>query len=322
MCVLLLMVSWKSESASMDRAAMNWETIRSIRLHDMTAEELVSAEDKTQTHLHYSRGVWWEEVKPFFYHPAVPLLPIEKGASAPSPLSALGGYYHFLSNPEFANGTVTVNEIPVLRSYTLEALRTMVRHNIRRGLRRLRIAKVTELGDLLGDGYEIYMGWERRHPDVRVNRSSPVLFQNWIKSLYKHPYKLIVGAYDGDRLVSFIIGQSVMGTANISNCFTHPDYYKLTPNTALVYTFITMCQQNPAIQRSCHGLRSLDGDLAQFKENLGYKQVTYPAYISIPSPIRPLVRWLFPVQYRRLMGQYGVESNGAAAAKKEQGGEL
>jgi hypothetical protein len=298
-----------------DYAELNWETIRSIHLHDMTVDELVGAEHKAQTHLHYSKGVWWEEVKPVFYHPAVPMLAIKKGASAPNPLSALGGYYHFLPNGDEANGSVVVNEISDLRSYTLEGLRSMVRHNIRRGLRRLRIARVTELRDLLQDGYEIYMGWEQRHPDVRVKRSSPALYQKWIRSVHGHPYKLILGAYDGDRLVSFIIGQSVLGTANISKCFTHLDYYKLTPNTPLVYAFITICQQNPAIQRSCHGLRALDEDLAQFKENMGYKQVTYPAHISLWAPIRPLVRWFFPAQYRRLLGQYDRGSNGAADAK-------
>ena len=47
--------------------------------------------------------------------------------------------------------------------------------------------------------------------------------------------------------------------------------------------------------------------LEQFKENIGFSS-TYPAYISIPAPIRPLVRWFFPAQYRRLMGQYEAES--------------
>ena len=70
--------------------------------------------------LHYSKGVWWEEVKPFFYHPAVPSLASKSSPVRQNPLSALGGYYHFLPDPDGANGTVVVNEIPDLRSYNFE----------------------------------------------------------------------------------------------------------------------------------------------------------------------------------------------------------
>ena len=311
------MISEKTRSSKTEEecAEANWERIRTIHLHDMTVDEAVDAASKVESRFHYSKGVWWEEVKPFFYAPAAPAMAFEKGSSAPNPLLALGGYRHLLPTQKGANGSVVANEIADLHSYKLEYLRSMVRHNIRRGMRRLRIAQVTELRDLLRDGYGIYVGWAQRHPDVRIKRSSPEVFQRWITRVHAHPYQLVLGAYDGDRLVSFIIGESVMGTANIAMCFTHPDYYRLTPNTPLVFAFIAICQRNPAIRRSRHGLRGFGNDLAQFKENLGYKQVAYPAYISISAPVRPLARWLFPAQYRRLMGQSEGESGAASDVK-------
>ena len=286
-----------------ERAAANWETVRSIHLHDMSPEEAVRAASNVESRCHFYKGVWWEEVKPFFYTPAAPALAIEKGQSTPNPLLALGGYRHLLPREEGANGWVVANEIPDLRSYRLEDLRSMVRHNIRRGLRRLRIAKVTNLEHLLNDGYDIYKGWLDGR-DVRTKRSSREVYTRWISRVHVHPYQLILGAYDSDRLVSFIIGESIMGTANIAMAFTHPDYYRLTPNTPLVFAFVTICQQNPAIRKSRHGLRGFGEELTQFKENLGYRQVAYPAYISIRSAIRPLARWFFPSQYRRLMGEH------------------
>ena len=303
------MIDEKTDSGKAEEAlaAANWETIGSIHLHDMSVEEAVTAARKVESRFHYSRGVWWEEVKPFFYSPAAPAQTFERGSSAPNPLLAIGGFRHLVPASASANGSVTFNEIPDLRSYRLEDLRSMVRHNVRRGLRRLRIARVTKLRDLLGDGYEIYRGWAERHTGVRTRRSSPEVFARWITRVHAHPHQLILGAYDGERLVSFIIGESIQGTANIAMCFTHSDYYRLTPNTPLVFAFITICQQNPAIQRSRHGLRISD-ELAQFKENLGYRQITYPAYISIPAAVRPLARWFFPAQYRRLMGQHDDET--------------
>ena len=289
-------------NAEEERAAANWETIRSIRLHDMTAEEAALAASNVESRCHCYKGVWWEEVKPFFYTPAAPAQVLEKNSSTPNPLLALGGFRHLVPCEDQSNGWVVVNEIPDLNAYRLEDLRSMVRHNIRRGLRRLRIAKVTSLSDLLTEGYQVYMGWLEGRSDVRTKRSSPEIYSRWISRVHAHPHKLVLGAYDGERLVSFIIGESIMGTANIAMCFTHPEYYRLTPNTPLVFAFITICQQNPAIRKSRHGLRGFGEELTQFKENLGYQQLAYPAYISIRALIRPLARRLFPVQYRRLMG--------------------
>ena len=304
----------KIGNAEERRAEANWEAIGSIHLHDMTVEEAVKAAANVESRFHFSRGVWWEEVKPFFYTPAAPSLAIEKGGSAPNPLLALGGYRHLLPTEEGANGWVVANEIPDLRSYSLEGLRSMVRHNLRRGLRRLRIARVTNLDDLLRDGYPIYSGWLQRHPDARMKRSSRETFERWIRRVHAHPYQLVLGAYDGDRLVSFIIGESVIGTANIAMCFTHADYYRLTPNTPLVFAFVMICRQNPAIQRTRHGLRGFGEELTQFKENLGYKQIAYPAYVSMPGAFRPLARWFFPNQYRRLMGNYEEEESAVASS--------
>jgi hypothetical protein len=53
-----------------DLTEQNLETISSIRLHNMTIEELVEADRTMESRIHFSEGVWRREVKPFFYLPA------------------------------------------------------------------------------------------------------------------------------------------------------------------------------------------------------------------------------------------------------------
>ena len=50
----------------MDLTERNLETIASLRLHNMTVEELAEADRRAGLRLHFSDGVWWREVKPFF----------------------------------------------------------------------------------------------------------------------------------------------------------------------------------------------------------------------------------------------------------------
>ena len=77
----------------MDLSDQNLETISSLRVYNMTMEELVEAARNGGSRLHYSDGVWWRQVKPFFYLPANFMTRVTPQQSDPKPWVALGGYY-------------------------------------------------------------------------------------------------------------------------------------------------------------------------------------------------------------------------------------
>ena len=300
----------------MSYLAENLELIRSTRIHNMSVEEVVAADTNLESKFHRSKGVWWREVKPFFYQPAAFMTPITPHEMAPAPYVAIGGYYHVVPDGCNRNGSITVNEIADPAQYDLDRLRKGVRYSIRRALTTLQLGRVKSLETFLGDGHRIYSRWEEKFKDLRVKRSDPKVFRAWGTRLLAHPHKLILGAFDGDRLVAYIIAHAIEGVGELSKAFTDPEYYQLTPASALTYSYVKICGNNPQVGRACNGLRSLNVSLEQYKVSIGFRPVSYPAYISIPAPIRPLVRRFFPAQYRRLMGQYEAESNGAAGAER------
>jgi hypothetical protein len=303
----------------MNYFADNLELIRSTWLHNMSVEEAVAADANVDSKFHRSKGVWWREVKPFFYQPAAFLTPITPHAVAPAPYVAIGGYYHVVPGGCYRNGSITVNEIADPAQYDLVKLERGVRYNIRRALTRLRLGKVKSIEILLGDGHRIYSLWEEKFKDLRVKRSDPDVFRAWAMGLLAHPHELILGAFDGDRLVAYIIAHAVEGVGDLAKTLTDPEYYHLTPASALTYSYVKICGNNPRIGKACNGLRSLNVPLEEYKARLGFRPVSYPAYISIPAPIRPLARWFFPAQYRRLMGQYDETSDGTVNANPVKG---
>jgi hypothetical protein len=292
----------------MDLTDRNLETISSIHLHNMTIEELVEADRRAGSHLHFSDGVWWREVKPFFYLPASFMTRIIPHQAKPKPWRALGGYYHMVPEGVPANGLIVTNEITNPASYQLESPKANKRREIRRGLAFFRISRVEELNDLLGDGFRVYLDWEKRTKNLRIKRSNPVVFEQWITRTFRHPYKLILGAYAQNQLVAFLIADAVEGVANISESFSDSSYNALTPKSALVYAYVRICGRHREIRKACGGFRSLKDSLEHYKSELGYQHVSYPAFISVRPLVRPLVRWLLPLEYRRLMGQYQTPS--------------
>jgi hypothetical protein len=292
----------------MDLAERNLETISSIHLHNMTIEEAVEADRRTGSPLHFSDGVWWREVKPVFYLPASFMMRIVPHQAKPNPWLALGGYYHMVPEGVPGNGLIVTNEISNPASYQLESVRAKKRKQIRRALDFFRIGCVEDLNDLLGDGFRVYLDWEKKTKNVRVKRSNPAAFNQWITGAFRDPYKLILGAYAQNHLVAFLIADAVEGVANISKSFSDSSFNALTPETALIYAYVIICGHHGQIRKACAGLRSLKDSLEHYKSELGFQHVSYPAFISMRPVIRPLVRLLMPSQYRRLMGQYETES--------------
>jgi hypothetical protein len=291
----------------MDLTAQNLETISSIHLHNMTIEQFVEEERKVGSRLHFSGGVWWREVKPFFYLPANFMSQVVPHLAKPNPWLALGGYYHMVPLGAPSNGAIVTNEISDPSNYGLQSLQAKKRQQIRKLFTQFRIARVEKLNDLLTDGFRIYLDWEKRK-NPRVKRSNPAVFARWITSLFHHRHKLILGSHDGERLVAFLTAEAVEGVANATDFFSDSSYARQAPSVALRYAYAQIAAQSPAVYKVCDGFRSLIDSVEHLKLLLGFQHVPYPAFISLRSVLRPLVQLLMPVEYRRLMGQYPTES--------------
>lgn len=176
-----------------------------------------------------------------------------------------------------------------------------------RALAAFRIKPVTELQDLLGNGYDVYLDWERRIGDERLTSSYRGSFDRWMTSVFARPYGMILGAYSGDRLVAFMTSYAAGGFANCSKIFGHSEFNPQTPSSALLYSFVKIASNNPEIRRVWHGLHHTNPSLQRYKSVMGFDLVSYPAYIKLRAGIRPLAQWCFPTQYRRLMGQYDAD---------------
>jgi hypothetical protein len=272
----------------------------------MTMAELVEADGQAGARFHYAGGVWWREVKPFFYLPANFMTCIVPHQAKPKPWLALGGYYHMVPAGAPSNGAIVTTEIRDPASYGLQSLQAKKRQQVRRILAQFRIARVEKLDDLLADGFRIYLDWEKRK-NPRLKRSNPRVFARWITRAFQHTHKLILGAYVQGHLVAFLTAGAVEGVANASELFSDSSFDRLAPSVALRYSYAKIAAQSPGISKVCDGFRTLIDSLEHLKSLLGYHHVSYPAFIRLRPLVRPLARFLMPLEYRRLTGQYAPE---------------
>lgn len=300
----------------MDLTQQNLETISSLQVRNASVEERVAADRQFGDRFHFSGGIWWRRVKQFFYLPVSYLLPLRPWESVPSPWVALGGYYHVVPKGAPSNGSIVTNEIPDHLFFGLATIKNRKNgsrkvREIERGLALLSIRRVSALDDLLHDGARLFHGWEQRTVDAWSKEITAANFAQWAERVFHHPHNLLLGAYFENRLVAFALINSTDGVANLVNTFGDHSLHKshqLSPSTVLNYAYVRICAHSPGVHKVTNGLRSLKDSLERYKAELGYRHVTYPAFICLRRAVRPLVRWLMPVQYRRLMGEYAASS--------------
>jgi hypothetical protein len=288
----------------MDLTEENLETFSSIRLHNMTVDELVSADSKVESRFHYSKGVWWREVKPFFYQPAFFMERVASHRVAPKPWLALGGYYHMVPEGCPANGSMVVVEVDNPAGYRLEEQSRSARRTVKRALATLRIRPVVDMEDLLVHGYDVYQSWEERTSGVRVKRSSFDVYKNWIAREFQQAHNMILGAYLDGCLIAYLMGRAVQGVLELTKTVNDSRYWHFSPSSALIYASIVIAGNHPEISKVTLGLRSHKASLEEYKMRLGAAHVSYPAYIHIRPLVRPLVARFMPREYHRLMGEY------------------
>jgi len=179
--------------------------------------------------------------------------------------------------------------------YSLHKLPIRRRYAVRKSLERLTVRPVEHLSDLLEGGYEVYVSFHRRTRWGR-NKCDRRVFENWISKAFGCPKRLVLGAYQGNKLVAFILPSVVENTAMLGFIASHSDYLKCFPNDALFHALLSLARQTPGVEAVCFGSASSKQSLDSFKLQYGAIK-TFPSFTWLNPAFRPIYRRWFQHRY-------------------------
>jgi hypothetical protein len=281
-------VTPETQLASEDRL---WE---GLSLPTLGEEELATQQAETGDRVHLNRGVWWNEIKPFFSMPCDIFSRRDRRESWPRRTHALAGYMH-LSVPNSPTNSIyrAIVRIDVDR-YSIRNLSRNRRRNVSQGLSDLEVRPIELLEDLIVDGYEVYVSWHRR-VQWGTDKTDRARFEAWMSRVFRQSNQIILGAYRDNKLVAFMLPR-VVGTSACP-CFvaSHADFLDSNPNDALFHAFLCIARQTKGVQTANLGPLCNKSSLNQFKLHYGNVK-SFPSYLWINPMIRPVV---FPWIRRR-----------------------
>jgi hypothetical protein len=187
----------------------------------MTVAEYAAYERAMGARVLEAGGVWWRQVRPFFYRPLIPFQALDPERVQPPRAARLGGFQHVVDDPARANSRITLLLFRRANEYRLESLKSLERRRqVRTALKNFQVQRLLEPEPLAREGHAVYLEFRRRTGySYRADREDPERFAAWAAAVVQTPKVLVWGAIEAGVLQAVAVGVPVERTLFYSTFF-------------------------------------------------------------------------------------------------------
>jgi hypothetical protein len=248
-------------------------------------------------------GAWWYQVKPGLSWPVDFLAPLPAGRRLPVGKTFLGLQY-ITAQEGAANSHLVINSIADLSSYGPANLDSKRRNAVRKGLRNCQLSLLTEYDkDLFA---QCLVTWDELSQRTSwKHQADPQSFDRTWRMMLDCPGTSILVGRDGatGEVAGFLVTKIIGDTAYVDTIASRTAQ-TCNVNDALVYAFTVNARGLPGVTKGHFAIRSYIKTLEHFKWSMGYHPIPFPAVTRLRWPVRLMLRWFYPAQYRRMVGQF------------------
>jgi hypothetical protein len=186
----------------------------------MTEAEYAAYERAMGARVLEAGGVWWRQVRPFFYRPLIPFQALDPERVQPPRAARLGGFQHVVDDPARANSRITLLLFRRANEYRLESFEKKRRWEVRVALKNFQVQRLSEREPLAREGHAVYLEFRRRTGySYRADREDPERFAAWVTAVVQTPKVLVWGAFEAGVLQAVAVGVPVERTLVLFHLF-------------------------------------------------------------------------------------------------------
>lgn len=249
-------------------------------------------------------GVYWIEVRAFFYRPLFPLSEHHPG-SVRTPAPALLGACQYPVGPkDEANSALNLLIFEQTRDYTAATLDKNRRRQVKLAAKEFEIRQITDVEEFKRQAHPVYLSfYERTRYQVGAKRRAPAHFSAWAEGIFKVPNVLILGGYRNGELGGVSLSYLIKDTVFYATFFCNDQALELYLSDLMLHSVRELAATSSAVRRvyasMFKGARGLD----DFYLLRGATLVHQPARLEINPVAKLLLKTCLPKQYRQLLGQ-------------------
>jgi hypothetical protein len=248
-------------------------------------------------------GIWWREVRPFFYQPLSPFLELRPFSTPLPPAAFLGGFQHNVPAGSMANSVRNFFVYDDVSGYCVEKLRHQRRSAIKKGLDVFSIRPIEDVAEFISAGYPVYRSfYERTRYRYKKERIDKKHFARWARLLYRFPKVKVLGAYCRSELCSIDISYLVEDILYEATAFSKTEYLKQCVVDVMVHTLRSSAAGCPGIRAIYKGVVTGHANLDYSKLMRGCRILSKPAFYRLNPFAYIVLRIFLKKYYEKLLG--------------------
>jgi hypothetical protein len=274
----------------------------------MTIDEFASYKQDDGMKLVKIDGVWWAEVRPFFFRPLCPFHEIAPWSKMYPPTSLLGGVLHLVPPHVETKSCINFHVYDDLKNYSLDIVSANRRKQIRRGIKNFTDRPITDLEEFVATAYDIYkIFYQRTNYWYKNNRTRREEFYAWAEKLYDYPKIEKTGIYLDNKLSAIVTSFQVEDIIFGDNLFSDNASLGLSVIDYIMHRFRESSASTDA-RYFFSGLPTGKETLDSSKLMRGCKLLRLPAYCKINPLALSLAKLIMKDSYHKLLTVLAQES--------------
>jgi len=266
----------------------------------MNEEEYIKKKIISGHKIHYANGTWWENLRSGYCKPAIPYKPLEPGISKPDFNKSYIGYNHRVIKLSDATGIwkpYMLRDEGML-NWSIENIKSSRRRNIKSGLRKNEIYRISDLTD-----YREQISGILKSTAVRNGHGHSAGYYDlektewWDVIMRVSRYSEFWIAMQEGVLAAYVNIHIVGNRAIIDGVKSNAEMLSSNPTSAIIYSIILSLQERGNISELWYGGKSNRPSLDKFKEYFGFEVVDVPyktymlgGYLPFPKMLNRFIR--------------------------------
>lgn len=288
-----------------------------VKLRRMSADQYAHSLRTVGERLTDRDGIWWREVRPFFFRPLLPYTEVPGVLKAPNSRAKLGGYQYAVPEPAAANSVMALLIFPGAGSYSLDQLNSDRRRGVRTAAKHFEVRPFADPHQFSVLAHPVYVSfYQRTHYRVYSARLDPGHFRQWANAIFSEPGSTVLGAFQGDSLAAVNISRVVGDTLHYSTFFATEDAMKRQVSSLMLHTVRALAAESGDIRQIFAGMRKSGRaeSVDTFYLHRGCSLEAKPARLCLNPMVRLGLRVVQPHLLNRLTGSASAPTAGAPMA--------
>ena len=253
-----------------------------------------------------SNGIFWRQVRPFFFRPLLPYKEYQATLVKPPPKAWWGGFQYAVPQGPSANSSLNLLLFQDAENYSLETLSDQHRRQIKSAARQWVVRQITDREEFKQSAYPVYLSfYERTRYPFAAQRTRRDYFSQWADRLFQIPKAMILGGYHNGRLGGVSVSLLVDDTVHYPTVFCDTESLRAHLSSFMLHTVREAVAQSRCARQIFAGLgKSAEGrTVDQFYLQRGCQPVRQPARLVLNPVAASLLKRFARKPYAHLMGE-------------------